>query len=298
MILITGATGFIGQSIMRRLPGEVIGIVRTAKDNSSSITACDLGDTDSVTNLIETLRGKNIEAIVHTAGVTPWSPSMHWENDVEMASQVARVADSLGIPRIVYLSGWVVYDGGLIGAPFYEGDESTTPPASDYGRSKLAVERLLVEKYGSNTVISLRLASIYGPGQVSAGLIPNLVQEAMTGGAIALQAKQTKRDYLYIEDAVEAVARAIKLPELTSQSINIGSGVSIRVDDVAKTIQRVFSIEYKKEVSVTYAESMNESSCTDNTMCIERAAELGLLNENGTDFYTGVSKYITWKMST
>lgn len=296
MILITGATGFIGQSIMRRLPGEVVGVARATKGDAS-IVACDLVDAGSVSNLIEMLRGKHIEALVHTAGVTPWSLTVNWADDSEMASQVVRIAQSLNIPRIVYLSGWVVYDGELNQAPFLEGDENKTPPVSDYGKSKLAVEKQLTEAYDSGTVISLRLASIYGPGQVSAGLIPNLVQEAMSGG-ISLQARQTKRDYLYVEDAVEAIVQAATLPELTSQSINIGSGTSIRVDDVAKSVQRIFATEYKKEVSINYTESIHESSCTDNIMSIERAAVLDLLNENRTDFYTGISKYIHWKMKT
>lgn len=296
MILITGATGFIGQSIIRRLPGEVVGVARTANDDGSMV-ACDLVDAGSVRNLIETFRGKHIEALVHAAGVTPWSPTANWADDSEMASQVIRIAQSLNIPKIVYLSGWVVYDGVLNQAPFFEGDESKALPVSDYGRSKLTIEQQLAKGYDSGTVISLRLASIYGPGQVSAGLIPNLVQEAMTSGTMSLQAKQTKRDYLYIKDAVEAIVQAVTLPGLTSQSINIGSGTSMSMDDVAKSVQRVFAVEYKKEVSINYAEFLRESLCTDNVMSIERATTVGLLNEKGTDFDTGVSKYIHWKMN-
>lgn len=290
MILITGATGYLGNALLARLAGNAIGIARKPS-SSEAVFECDLTDPVSVGNLVEQLNGSKIDTIIHAAGVTPWSSTHKWELDLEMAQQVVRLATLLGAAKIIYLSGWVVYDGGG-SSPYSEDQTATTTPSSEYGISKLAVERYLAKQFSEGTVVSLRLASVYGPGQTSAGLIPNLVHEAISSGTMTIMAKKTKRDYLYIDDAVAAIVKLLGIDIHGSQSINIGSGRSVSVLEVAQTIQQAVLDECGRASRIVYSEHISESPIIDNQMGIKSALKSGVLGRNLTTFSQGIRMYV------
>jgi UDP-glucose 4-epimerase len=178
-ILVTGASGFIGSSVTGALVSsgaEVVVLTRHTLPELEHVVqvTCDLGGHIDMTTL-ETIKEQPITAVVHCVAVTPWAKNADYSQDIQMAQNVIELARQLGAKRVVHLSGWNVYDMPQSPAPY---DEATTlKPDTDYGKSKLAVEALLREELG-DTVVSLRLASIYGPGQVSPGLITSLVSRA------------------------------------------------------------------------------------------------------------------------
>jgi len=127
---------------------------------------------------------------------------------------------------VLLSSGGAVY-GPPATAPFRETDEPS--PANEYGRIKLAEEKLLADSGIAHTV--LRVANPYGPGQVSAasrsrgaqGVIGQWFAAVRDGRPITIFGDGTAvRDYLYIDDLAEAVAIAAE--RHPGGVINVGSG--------------------------------------------------------------------------
>jgi UDP-glucose 4-epimerase len=125
--------------------------------------------------------------------------------------------------------------------------ESSQPqPHSPYAVSKLAAEyyvRSIGDLWGIDTV-SLRVFNAFGPGQhlppSHPPVIPNFLKQAVRGGTIVIHGngKQT-RDYVYIDDVVNAMIAAATAPGLDNLVINIGSGRETSVLDLVKVVMQV-----------------------------------------------------------
>ena len=146
---------------------------------------------------------------------------------------VARALGSLSNPpRIVFLSsGGTVY-GPPERAPF---SESSVPhPVNAYGALKRDLERELLDS-GLDVTVA-RISNAYGPGQVPApgqGVIAHWLAAASRRAPITLFGDRVStRDYVFIDDIVEAVARIHERPGALPPVVNVGSGRPSTLDDV------------------------------------------------------------------
>lgn len=253
----------------------------------------DLLDTQNAPQLAESLHKHGVTHIIHTAAVTPWSGNQDYAQDIAMADTLSRVCNELKIDTLIFMSGWNVYDMTQGNAPFSE----DTPLGSDndYGTSKLAAEQFLKDNLQHTKLINARLASIYGPGQLSAGLIPNTVSAALSGQDIRLNSISTRRDYLYIDDLVTAIEKLVTNTLDSSADINIGSGASVSVGEFAQLVPEVYQEVSGNMVTNVPPENPIESPLIDNQLDISKAQSLGLL-QNVTPFKTGLKRYIQWKL--
>ena len=290
MILVTGASGFIGAALLRALGDNAIGLQRHRDGYDERIMSVDLTDESSVSRLLANLEEYSVSHVIHAAAVTPWSDNPDFTLDVQMAQAVLRICKHLKVPDLLFMSGWNVYDMSTSMPPFSE--TTTVGPGDEYGKSKYRIEQYFTDHLETTRVLSLRTASVYGPGQTSKGLIPNLVSSAINDGRMTLNAADTRRDYLYIDDLVEAV---IKLTSIEMSGVlNIGSGQSLSVAEVANIIQDIFKATYKEDILIEYSEHLSESPLPDNRLGILKARGIGLLEKN-RDFRDAMAEYIAWR---
>jgi UDP-glucose 4-epimerase len=290
MILITGASGFIGAALLRALGDDVIGLRRHSDGYHERTLTVDLTDQESVTKLLVKLQGHSISHVIHAAAVTPWSDNPDFSLDSQMAESVRRLCEQLRVTQLIFISGWNVYDMRTTTPPFSE--MTRAGPDDEYGMSKYRTEQFFIENLKTTNVLSLRAASVYGPGQTSKGLIPNLVSSAITHGRMTLTATETRRDYLHIDDLVETV---IKLASIEMSGVlNIGSGKSLSVSEVASITQDIFKGTYKEDIGIEYNEQLSESPLRDNRLDISKAQAIGLIEKN-RDFRDGMTEYIAWR---
>jgi UDP-glucose 4-epimerase len=147
-----------------------------------------------------------------------------------------------GVRRVVFTSSGAVY-GRQERLPVCESD--TPHPDSPYAVSKWSAEQYIHtigELWGLETV-ALRIFNAYGPNQSlpmsHAPVIPRFLQQAITGGSMVLfgQGQQT-RDFVYVDDVLEALVRSATAEAVNRGIINIGSGretsISKLVDLVAE----------------------------------------------------------------
>ena len=251
-ILVTGGAGFLGAALANRLAAEGHSVLvlddlsngdATRLDSRISFTK---GDVDSVPLLWSLLQ--DVDCVYHLAArvSVPQSilyPREYTRVNVGGAVSLMEAMRDTGAGRVVFTSSGAVY-GRQARQPVSEDD--TPHPDTPYAVSKLSAEQYIHtigELWGLETV-ALRIFNAFGPGQslpVShAPVVPRFLQQAMTGGSIIIfgDGKQT-RDYVYVDDAVNALMAALTAEGINRTVINVGSGRETSVIDLVSNIERV-----------------------------------------------------------
>ena len=149
----------------------------------------------------------------------------------------------VGVRRVVLISSGAVY-GEQKNQPLRE--NATPNPRSPYAVSKLSAEfyvRTIGMLWGIETVI-LRVFNVYGPGQhlppVHAPVIPYFLRQSWNNGTLVVHGDGSQtRDYVYIDDVVNAMAAAASAGRVNQQTINVGSGVETSIRDLARQAMEI-----------------------------------------------------------
>lgn len=222
--LVTGAAGFVGSHLSRRLLAEgavVRGVdaftpyySRAAKERHLvpvlDHPAFELVEADLATAPLAPLLA-GIDVVFHLAGQpgvrASWGRSfdLYLRDNVLATQRLLEMATTQGLRKFVYASSSSVY-GNAARLPT---PETVLPqPVSPYGVTKLAAEHLC-ELYRSNNGVpcaSLRLFTVYGPGQRPDMAFSRLVDAAITGEPFGLlgDGRQT-RDFTHVDDVTHAM---------------------------------------------------------------------------------------------
>lgn len=290
--LISGATGFLGKSLLNFLPGESTGLARS---DDPSVTQLDLLDDDQVKEFIKTHQDQVFDSFLHCAAVTPWAETPDFTQDEILSKNVVAICKGLHVKQLIFMSGWIVYDLNNR-VPFKE--DSALGPHTPYGKSKLQQENFFVSSLNNTTtkVVNARLSSVYGPGQTTPGLITNLTRAALKEKIITLNALHTKRDYIYIQDLVAAIKNISERAQDTPSAINIGSGSAYSVEEVANCIKHAAEKITGEKVIVRHAEELAESLPSNNQLDITLLSKL--YPPASTPIEQGIEAYVRWAWET
>jgi len=251
-VLITGGAGFIGANLANRLVADGHH-VRVLDDLSagdrqrlSSRVLFTRGDVKDRPKLWTLLQG--VECVFHLAARVSVPESVLYPreyNDVNVGGTVSlmEAMRDVGVKRVVLASSATVY-GEQSRQPLRE--EMRPNPLAPYAVSKIAAEHYLFTLgalYGIETV-SLRIFNAYGRWQAippsHPPVIPQFVKQALGGGSLVIfgDGRQT-RDFVYIDDVVEALIAAATAPGVDRQIINVGSGREVSINDLAHLVLQV-----------------------------------------------------------
>jgi UDP-glucose 4-epimerase len=109
-----------------------------------------------------------------------------------------------------------------------------------YSLSKAAVTHLLQTLHRTHRcpAVVLRPSLAYGPGQGNDMFLPDLIRTLLAGRRFTMSEGDQTRDYVYIDDLIEAILLASARPAAMGQVINISSGVPVPLKDVARLAAR------------------------------------------------------------
>jgi CDP-glucose 4,6-dehydratase len=250
-ILITGATGFVGRHLMKRLQDEGYTVIGTSrKDESEFIKKLDIEDFNAVKMFVSK---KKITQIIHLAGAAiveegQKNPMGTFKTNLISTLHILETARLYELHKVIIASTSHVYGRNKV--PYKE--IYTPHPTRPYETSKACVD-LMAQSYAKSfglRVLIPRFVNIYGPGDHSAQrLIPKTIKAILSGKSPLMWGGNSKRDYLYIDDAVNAYMVLVRSTEkeLKNQYIfNFGTENVISVKELLKTIILLSGI--KKEI--------------------------------------------------
>lgn len=253
--LVTGGAGFIGSELVRQLHarGDRVLIVDNLVNGRREHVADVLGDRvvlrEADVRDIDALRAilPKVGVVFHLAclGVrhSIHSPHENHEVNADATLRLLEACREAGVPRFVYVSSSEVY-GTARWVPMTE--EHPTLPYTVYGASKLAGEcyaRAYFRTYGFPTVV-VRPFNTYGPRGHHEGdsgeVIPKFLLRALAGRPLIVfgDGSQT-RDFTFVSDTVAGILLAGESDATVGETINLGSGREISINDLARTVGAV-----------------------------------------------------------
>lgn len=244
--LLTGATGHLGSALTRRLVehGEDVSImVRKESDLWRLADVIDRvrtyhADLEDAAAMSKALAQSRPGTVVHLAwdGVTSDSRN----DSAQVTSNVCGTLKLFDAAQAHGCQCWIgigsqaeygPYDGPLV-------EDLPARPVTAYGVSKLCLG-LLTEKLCGLTgmrYVWLRLLAVYGPRDDGRHFIPSIINQLLRGEKAALTPGEQKWDYLYVDDAAEAIHLAALKPEVKGV-YNLGSGKINSIRHIAERLR-------------------------------------------------------------
>lgn len=248
--LITGGAGFIGQAMAARLVQQGANVVildlaaKLAELKGASRYQCIAADVSEDSTYRKLDQVAPFDAVLHLAAQTSNRVS-HEEPERDVVTNALgtlRLVEwccSAGIQRLIFSSSMAVY-GNPEKLPVCEDD--STHPFSYYGITKLAAEHYIrANAYRGLNATIFRLFNVYGPGQnlknLKQGMASIYLAYILRNEAIPVTGSLKRfRDFVYIDDVVDAWMLALHDSKTFGRTFNLGTGRSITVGDLIQLI--------------------------------------------------------------
>lgn len=244
----TGATGFIGVPLLRTLNrsgAQIIVIVgkgrRTAVLDTLDFPVQFIS-VDDVCRMGAAVRESSPDFVVHLSAhvstdrsYSALAETLQW--NLLSTIDVLTACAQMRVGRVILMGSTEEY--GQNAAPF-DPSLSLDPP-SPYAASKAAqtsYARMFYNSFGLQTVI-LRPTVVYGPGQSSRMLISMVMEAIAEGRPIDVTEGKQTRDFVYVDDVVEAIQLALVTPGLAGNVWNVGSGEVVTVRSCLEKIEEI-----------------------------------------------------------
>ncbi len=238
-ILITGASGFIGSHLAERLAGEneVHVIVRghdyprlSRMHSKIKIHQGDVSDSVFVRSVMDKYK---MHAVFHLAGIIKkdgsdesFSASMdvNFHGTLNLLNRIGKETQ-----RFVFVS---TSEGYIGSAPFSE--EGRRLPLSPYSASKMLAETACMFYFCVRKVpvTIVRPFIVYGPGQGKGMLIQDAITSMLEGKPLKTTKGEQTRDFVYIDDVIDALILASSRKEAVGQTYNVCIGKETKIKDV------------------------------------------------------------------
>jgi UDP-glucuronate 4-epimerase len=308
-VLVTGAAGFIGAhltyALSRRADAEILAfdiadpeklkpcrrelLDRAGKSGRVVYTSLDLSEGEELQRLCEEFQP---QCVIHAAALLgvrecrerPDEARRHNVNALERLLYACR---DTGVERFVLLSSLCVYN--TLPAPFRE-DLELPMPEAEYPRSRRQAE-LVAQRFADAThvpVTILRISNVYGPCQREDRVVHAFVHRILAGLPLDVQGDpENMRDYLYVEDCVTAVLRAME-PDNPPGIYNIGGNQPTSLADLIRSIEAASG--KKADTRISSARGRVQSHCfADNSLA---ARKLGF--SPTVSLSAGLERFIAW----
>ena len=327
-ILITGGTGFQGSNLSKSLlnDGHDVVILNLHSDkNETNIKRFGLekaykiwGSINDIRTVKDAMAG--VDLVIHTAAKihvddSIKNPTDYFETNVMGTNNVLEAARRFDIP-VMHISTCEVYgfqDEDLI-------ETSPLMPRSPYAASKAGADRMAYSYYTTYdmNVCIIRPFNVFGPGQKDGkcgAVIPIWATNLMNGEDIKIYGDGTQsREFIYIDDLISAykiiISKMVKGKELAGQVLNIGTGIDVKVNHLAKVMVDKIDGVWIEPKNHDFSYPVGESKIKQGKIIYgeARPGEVKRFISNSdkmksfgwkpkVDLEEGLKKYINWRKS-
>ncbi len=273
-ILLTGATGFVGMNLLKKLLEsgyEVTCLVRD-KGKVNKLTNLNvkfvIGDITNKNSLKNCMKGMDV--VIHLAVMVSVSECI---KEPAKAVQTNTLGTSNLLEEIrketrkskreifmIYLSSDKVYGN----TKAFVTEKTNSNPLDPYSISKLHSELLINSynvSYGNPSYILLRSANIYGYGQSTSFFIPSIISQILQGkNKIEVGNVNYYRNFIYVDDVVDAIVLLLeKRNRCKNQIFNISES-SVKVAQILKLIKSLAATYLNREIKFSRSEKLARPS--------------------------------------
>ena len=297
MILLTGATGFIGSHLLKNLISEygaenVIAYTRTQIEgvicayhnnyNQESFSFSEIGP-------------EKISTIIHAGASTPKNKLQ--ADNTDLANANIFVTKSLlnanlpNLKRFIYLSTVDVYAEAKI-----INEATSLLPANAYAKSKLYSEKLVANWARTHGYIGqiLRIGHVYGPGQESYNkIIPSIMRCLIDGQTIKIYGSGSqRRSFIYVKDVVKAIMTSLNLKDDIGP-VNITGNIPVSINTLVNLMAKISTVDpiieilsHKEEGDIVFDSIkmkkylLNDEISLEDGLTLEWKYTANKLNEN------------------
>lgn len=244
-VLILGGTGFIGAHLARRCAADGAEVTiagrapRAAAAGPLTAVACDVKDRDAVKALFT---GRAYEYVFNLAGYIDHRPYAQGGRDVidQHLGGLLNVLDAIdrrALKRFVQAGSSDEY--GDAAGP--QREDARGRVAAPYAWAKRACSDLLVtlartEAFPASVA---RLFLVYGPGQDQNRLVPQTIRACLDGEPFAVTEGRQLRDFCFVADAADGLARLALSDAARGEIVNVASGRAVSVREMVEAVVRV-----------------------------------------------------------
>lgn len=259
--IVTGAAGFIGAALSKRLLSDGHSVVTIDNLSTGSVENIPEGtffiEGDCANpDVYKKIPRYKYDAIFHIAGQSSGEisfddPIYDIRTNAESTLLLLKFSIKNECTRFVYAGTMSVY-GQKPDRPVRESEEST--PQSFYGVGKLASEHYMriYEQYGIHSTC-FRLFNVYGPGQnlsnLRQGMVSIFMAQMLESNSIHVKGSGERyRDFVFIDDVVSFFVKSIYESKSFNKIINVGTGVKTTVKELVTSLTEI----HNKDVDVLY----------------------------------------------
>ncbi|MBU3967356.1 MAG: SDR family NAD(P)-dependent oxidoreductase [Euryarchaeota archaeon] len=240
-VMVTGASGFIGQHLVNRLLSQGVNVHALARrrkvrfSDEVEVFEGDISDSDAVKRAVA-----GVDTVIHLAGKAhdfsgKDSAKDYFSVNIEGTKNLLGCCNNSEVRNFIYFSS--------VKAMTEESrdilDESFFPnPATPYGESKLAAEKLVAEygaRYGIKTA-SLRLSAVYGPG--NKGNFYTLIEAIDRGRFVMMGRGNNSRSMVYVGNVVDATIAVIERNKSCEAVYIVTDGIDYTVKELYEVIAK------------------------------------------------------------
>jgi dTDP-glucose 4,6-dehydratase len=157
------------------------------------------------------------------------------ETNVMGTVNVLMAARDAGVERIIHTSTSEVY-GTALSVPIDE--DHPLQGQSPYSASKIGADKIAESFYCAfeTPVVTVRPFNTYGPGQSARAVVPTIITQALAQSVVYLGNLDARRDMTFVSDTVAGFLLAAEVPGVEGETFNLGTGVEVRIGDLAAMI--------------------------------------------------------------
>ena len=254
--LITGASGFVGSNLVRKLINENKELTILIRDNSDlwrindlvpriQTIKTDFANYEKLEKLISDI-DPNFVYHLGAYGGYPFQTSIEKIAQVNIINTIKLfecISKCNNVKLVINFGSSSEY--GQKSNPMNENDEAI--PTTPYGISKLTQTKF-AKFYSENVnlpIVTLRLFSVFGPFEEPGRLIFDIMTSIIKGKTIELSSPFPRRDFVYVNDVIEAIETITNAKNIVGDIFNIGTGIMHSVEDVVNNALKIAKSDNK-----------------------------------------------------